>query len=317
MVRIHLDTDIGSDTDDACALAMLLGLPDVELVGITTTIDPGGRRAGYVARVLELAGRTDIPVAAGAEVSMTTQTMPGTIGDDKRYWRGPVAPRPSPARRGRSHSYVRASSPAPPSSRSAAIRISPISKRVNGGSLGRVPVVLMGGMIHAAAPGLPQWGPEMDWNVQCDTEAARGGRREHDRGHDRHRARHDEGTPPRGAPWPPARRRPARRVARTSSTNARDRQRDDRPRTSERRASRRPPELPLRPGCVRDRRRLARRDLRRGPPLPESSRTASSGSSPATAAAPPASPSTSTPTTSPTIGSKPSSGPRASGRSSG
>jgi hypothetical protein len=26
----------GSDTDDACALAMLLGWPDVELVGITT-----------------------------------------------------------------------------------------------------------------------------------------------------------------------------------------------------------------------------------------------------------------------------------------
>ena len=49
---------------------MLLGWPDVEIVGITTTIDPGGIRAGFVTRVLELAGRTDIPVAAGAEVSM-------------------------------------------------------------------------------------------------------------------------------------------------------------------------------------------------------------------------------------------------------
>jgi hypothetical protein len=44
-VRIHLDTDLGGDTDDACALAMLLGWPDVEITGITTVADPGGRRA--------------------------------------------------------------------------------------------------------------------------------------------------------------------------------------------------------------------------------------------------------------------------------
>jgi purine nucleosidase len=44
-VRVHLDTDIGGDPDDACALAMLLGWPGLDLVGITTTIDPGGVRA--------------------------------------------------------------------------------------------------------------------------------------------------------------------------------------------------------------------------------------------------------------------------------
>jgi hypothetical protein len=36
MLRVHLDTDLGSDTDDLCALAMLLGWPDVEVVGVTT-----------------------------------------------------------------------------------------------------------------------------------------------------------------------------------------------------------------------------------------------------------------------------------------
>jgi hypothetical protein len=85
-VKLHLDTDLGSDTDDACALAMLLGWPEVELTGITTVIDPGGRRAGYVARCLELAGREGIPVAAGAAVSMTTGTMPGDIPSEPRYW---------------------------------------------------------------------------------------------------------------------------------------------------------------------------------------------------------------------------------------
>jgi hypothetical protein len=50
LVRIHLDTDLGGDTDDACALAMLLGWPGVELVGITTTADPGGMRRTHWAQ---------------------------------------------------------------------------------------------------------------------------------------------------------------------------------------------------------------------------------------------------------------------------
>ena len=32
---------------------------------------------------------------------------------------------------------------------------------------------MMGGWLAAAAAGLPQWGPDMDWNVQCDPDAAR------------------------------------------------------------------------------------------------------------------------------------------------
>jgi hypothetical protein len=47
---IHLDTDIGGDTDDLCALAMLVGWPGVELVGVTTCSDSGGGRAGLATR---------------------------------------------------------------------------------------------------------------------------------------------------------------------------------------------------------------------------------------------------------------------------
>jgi inosine-uridine nucleoside N-ribohydrolase len=39
-LRVHLDTDFGGDTDDACALAMLLGWPGVEVVGITQPSTP-------------------------------------------------------------------------------------------------------------------------------------------------------------------------------------------------------------------------------------------------------------------------------------
>jgi purine nucleosidase len=75
---------------------MLLGWPGVELVGITTTADPGGRRASYVAHCLQLVGRDDIPVAAGAEVSLTTLQSAGVVIDDERHWPTTIAPRPSP-----------------------------------------------------------------------------------------------------------------------------------------------------------------------------------------------------------------------------
>jgi purine nucleosidase len=170
-IKIHLDTDLGSDTDDACALAMLLGRPDVELVGITTSIDPGGIRAGFVTRCLELAGRTDIPVAAGADVSLTTGITPGGIPEDERYWPDPVVPRPS--RPGEATGLLRESVEAA----ATIVAIGPYTnlatlEAIHAGSLGRVPVVLMGGAVHEPDPGFPQWGPAMDWNVQCDTKAA-------------------------------------------------------------------------------------------------------------------------------------------------
>jgi purine nucleosidase len=171
VVRIHLDTDLGSDTDDACALAMLLGWPGVEIVGITTTIDPGGIRAGFVNRCLELAGRTDIPVAAGAEVSLTTGETPGGIPTDARYWPDPVAPRPGEP--GEAMPLLRASVEAG----ATIVAIGPYTniatlEAIRSGSLGRVPVVLMGGMVNPPRAGFPDWPPDFDWNVQCDTNAA-------------------------------------------------------------------------------------------------------------------------------------------------
>ena len=42
MRKLHLDTDLGGDIDDLCALAMVLNWPAVELVGVTTVSDDGG-----------------------------------------------------------------------------------------------------------------------------------------------------------------------------------------------------------------------------------------------------------------------------------
>jgi purine nucleosidase len=170
-MRIHLDTDLGGDPDDACALVMLLGWPGVELAGITTTLDRGGRRAGYVAHCLELAGRDGIPVAAGAEVSMTTLRPAEPITGDERHWPATIPARPSPP--GAAVDLLERSI----RSGATVVAIGPFTNLAllevaRPGSLGRVPVVAMGGWTRPPDDGLPAWRPEMDWNVQFDTRAA-------------------------------------------------------------------------------------------------------------------------------------------------
>jgi inosine-uridine nucleoside N-ribohydrolase len=95
MRRIHLDTDIGGDTDDLCALAMLLGWRGVELVGVTTCSDSGGMRAGLARYALKFARRESVPVVAGADGSLGGYRYPHSVSDLERYWSEPVAPEPA------------------------------------------------------------------------------------------------------------------------------------------------------------------------------------------------------------------------------
>jgi len=94
-MRIHIDTDFGGDPDDACALAFLLGSPGVQIVGITTNLDVGGHRAGCVAHYLDLAGRSDIPLAAGAGATLSKLDRHSSTAQDSRYWPQPITPAPS------------------------------------------------------------------------------------------------------------------------------------------------------------------------------------------------------------------------------
>lgn len=66
-MRILLDTDLGSDVDDALALGVVLAEPDsLELVAVTTVAADTRARAWAAARLLGLAGRTGVEVCAGA-----------------------------------------------------------------------------------------------------------------------------------------------------------------------------------------------------------------------------------------------------------
>ena len=93
--RIVIDCDPGHD--DAMAILLALASPEVELVGVTTvagnqTLDKTTRNALVT---LEIAGRTDIPVAPGAEAPLeralrTAAHVHGETGLD-----GPELPEPS------------------------------------------------------------------------------------------------------------------------------------------------------------------------------------------------------------------------------
>ena len=71
-IKVLLDTDIGSDIDDAVCLAYLLAQPDCELMGITTVTGEGQGRAMMASALCRLAGQ-DVPIHIGAEVPLIIQ----------------------------------------------------------------------------------------------------------------------------------------------------------------------------------------------------------------------------------------------------
>jgi purine nucleosidase len=172
-MKLHLDTDIGGDLDDLCALAMLLRWSDLTITGITTTAEENGRRAGYVDYVLRLEGRTDIPVAAGVDVD-TDGFRYRELGypPDAANWPGPVPPRPG--------LIIDALTLLKDSIEQGAViaAIGPFTNLMlldqqHPGILHDANLVLMGGCVYNVPSGYPQWSKTDDWNIQLHTEAAR------------------------------------------------------------------------------------------------------------------------------------------------
>ncbi len=75
-IKVLLDTDIGSDIDDAVCLAYLLAEPECELVGITTVTGEAHKRAMMASALCNVAGRS-VPIFPGAEEPLLiTQQQP-------------------------------------------------------------------------------------------------------------------------------------------------------------------------------------------------------------------------------------------------
>ena len=173
-LKLHLDTDFAGDPDDACALALVLGLPDVELVGITTVADGDGRRAGYVRRLLEVGGHVpgSVPVASGAGWSLTDGGEMGAIPDHEAFWGGPdvepvvVDPTAAVALLDRSIAAGATICTIGPLTNLALL------EAARPGRLADARLVAMGGWVRPMKPGYPDWDASRDFNVQCDTDAA-------------------------------------------------------------------------------------------------------------------------------------------------
>ncbi|HEV2127594.1 MAG TPA: nucleoside hydrolase [Thermomicrobiales bacterium] len=98
-IQVILDTDIGTDVDDCLALAVLLGSPEIDLVGVTTVYGDVALRARMVRKLLHLRGRDEVPVHEGVREPLVRNRQvywPGhegvgllEAGDDERFGQGP------------------------------------------------------------------------------------------------------------------------------------------------------------------------------------------------------------------------------------
>ena len=80
-IPVILDTDIGFDVDDVWALAFLLKCEELDIRLITTTTGDTLYRAGLVAKILDLAGRADIPIGVGIPLDHNARTHEAWLGD--------------------------------------------------------------------------------------------------------------------------------------------------------------------------------------------------------------------------------------------
>ena len=64
-IPVLFDTDIGTDIDDALALAYLLAQPRCDLVGVTTVTGEPHLRAALARKICDDFGRREVPVYAG------------------------------------------------------------------------------------------------------------------------------------------------------------------------------------------------------------------------------------------------------------
>lgn len=171
-LKIHLDTDLGGDIDDICALAFLLRSPNVELTGVTIVGDTAGKRTGYTKYALKLEGRENVPVAAGADVSGGFYRMELGLPQEDKYWPEPIAPSPNAPEE--AIELLKDSI----EQGATIVGIGPYTNlylldKKYPGILKRAKIFLMGGYVYPIREGYPNWENNMDFNIQVDIKSAK------------------------------------------------------------------------------------------------------------------------------------------------
>jgi inosine-uridine nucleoside N-ribohydrolase len=170
-IPVILDCDPGHD--DAIALLLALASPEVELLGVTTVHGNQtlAKTTANALRVLDLAGRSDIAVAAGADRPLLRElTVASHVHGDSGL-DGPALPAASraPLDEGAVEFMVRtiAASPEPVTlvPTGPLTNIALLLERTGGANVARI--VLMGGSIAEG-----NMTPAAEFNIWADPEAA-------------------------------------------------------------------------------------------------------------------------------------------------
>jgi inosine-uridine nucleoside N-ribohydrolase len=118
-------------------------------------------------------GRQTIPVAAGADVSQGYYRYP-ELGypDEGRYWSKQVQALPGPSENATKLLKKSIEQDA------TIIAVGPFTNLYlldlqYPGILKQANLFLMGGYVYPIRPGFPEWGNDMDWNIQVDVQSAR------------------------------------------------------------------------------------------------------------------------------------------------
>ena len=173
--RIVLDTDIGSDVDDALCLALALAAPEVSLVAVTHVSGDTRLRARISRRLLDLAGRAAVPVYAGRRVPLDGNDRFVWFGTEGRGILDDGAPTPVPdddavealCRLFGAGNDLELVAIGPLTNIAAALAVDPTLAR----RIGRL--TLMGGFVRGATYGGAAFPPGMDYNLCADPTASR------------------------------------------------------------------------------------------------------------------------------------------------
>jgi inosine-uridine nucleoside N-ribohydrolase len=171
-IPIVLDCDPGHD--DAIALLLALASPEVELLGVTTTYGNQTleKTTANALRVLELAGRTDVPVATGAEWPLARELAVAAHVHGESGLDGPVLPAAETAPASTDATAFLAETVAGSPRPVTLLPTGPLTNVArylegNGGE-GIERIVLMGGSIAEG-----NITPAAEFNIWADPEAAR------------------------------------------------------------------------------------------------------------------------------------------------
>lgn len=174
-MRIWLDTDIGSDVDDALALAYVLARPELELVGISTVFGDLSIRGRITEALLEAAEVDGVPVLAGLGVPLSDHRIGIMFGHEGRGVIDDAEPvlrlRTEPMAQQRIEGLASSIAEVGPD---LVVAIGPLT---NLGALASAgvslpPLAVMGGRF-SDGPVAASTGEDTEWNWHCDPQAVR------------------------------------------------------------------------------------------------------------------------------------------------